>query len=236
VKGSDQAGLTHPARLPSAGLNPDQAVMPPPPQPFWLAPLICAAVPFLFVPFAEWQAVAPRGSRDMLGLKHFIALLALLAGPVFIASLAALVFRRFRRTARITALCSAVFWCAFMAARPVGDRIRMNAFLHLAERSEPLVDAIRAYEDKYGRPPRSLPALVPQFIPSLPATQIGAYPRYEYLNDPRNYEGNRWILKISSLKNGVTLDRFLYFPLGNYPESGYGGKLERVGEWAYVSE
>jgi len=172
----------------------------------------------------------------MLGLRHFIEFLALLAGPILLGALIAMAFKRVRRTAMLIALCSAVFWCAFIGARPVGDRIRMNAFLHLSKRSEPLVDAIRAYEDKYGRPPRSLLALVPQFIPAIPPTQIGAYPRYEYLNRPANYEGNPWVLKISSQKDGVTLDRFLYFPLGNYPETGFGGTLERIGEWAYVRE
>jgi hypothetical protein len=237
VKLSGQAGVVDSSRARSAESDPAGAATLESRQPFWVAPLICAVVPLLCIPFAEWQAVAPRGSRDMLQLKNLIGLLALLAGPAAIVSLAGgLAFQRFRRIALLSALSSAVFWCAFMVARPLGDRIRTNAFLRLAERSEPLVDAIRDYESKYGRPPKSLPALVPQFIPAIPATQIGAYPRFDYLNHPTNYEGNPWVLKISSVKNGVTLDRFLYFPLGNYPQSGYGGTLERVGEWAYVSE
>jgi len=28
----------------------------------------------------------------------------------------------------------------------------------------------------------------------------------------------------------------LYFPKKDYPEKGYGGSLERVGDWAYVHE
>jgi hypothetical protein len=35
---------------------------------------------------------------------------------------------------------------------------------------------------------------------------------------------------------GAFLLQFMYSPLPNYPERGYGGSLERVGEWAYVHE
>jgi hypothetical protein len=43
------------------------------------------------------------------------------------------------------------------------------------------------------------------------------------------------VLLVSTLKGG-SFDRFLYFPLQNYPEDGYGGSLERIGDWAYLHE
>ncbi len=112
----------------------------------------------------------------------------------------------------------------------------MNAFAELAERSKPLVAAIHAYQQKRGRPPESLSSLVPEYISSVPTTGMGAYPKYEYLMDTTNFHGNPWVLRVFTPAGGINFDQFLYFPLTNYPATGYGGVLRRIGDWAYVFE
>ena len=113
----------------------------------------------------------------------------------------------------------------------------MNAFHSLAERSKPMVNAIRAYEQKHGNPPDSLDALVPEFIPFVPTTGIGAYPKYDYsVVTNADYGGNPWIITIFTPSGGINFDQFMYWPLTNYPAKGYGGWIERVGDWAYVHE
>jgi hypothetical protein len=50
------------------------------------------------------------------------------------------------------------------------------------------------------------------------------------------YQGNPWVLTAIVSTGSVNWDKFLYFPLQNYPSTGYGGWLERIGDWAYVHE
>ncbi len=45
-----------------------------------------------------------------------------------------------------------------------------------------------------------------------------------------------WALQVLPPVFGVGFDLMLYFPKQDYPENGYGGWLERVGDWAYVHE
>jgi hypothetical protein len=136
----------------------------------------------------------------------------------------------------MTVLCSVAYCTAFVAAVQIGRQIRMSAFHRLADRSTPLVAAIRAYEQKHGSPPESLEALVPEFLPSVPSTGMGAYPEYQYCFAPRHYGGNPWVLIVPTSSGYLNFDQFMYFPLANYPRTGYGGSLERISDWAYVHE
>jgi len=203
---------------------------------FIVLPLVCAAIPLVGICAAEWMAVAPRGSAAPLTLATMLVFPALAAAVLFVVGLICLCFRRSRRWAAMTVLCSITYCTAFVAALQIGRHIRTNAFHRLAERSTPLVAAIRAYEQKHGSPPDSLEALVPEFIPSVPSTGIGAYPEYRYYLAPEHYDGNPWVLIVFTPSGVLNFDQFMYFPLGNYPRTGYGGWLERVGDWAYVHE
>jgi len=127
------------------------------------------------------------------------------------------------------------FLVAFIFAAPLGKSVRMSAFRRLTERSKPLIGAIHAFEQKYGHPPESLQALLPEFMPSVPATGMGAYPDYRYSATDNEYQGNPWTIRVYT-PEGMDFDQFMYFPLTNYPETGFGGWLERVGDWAYVHE
>jgi hypothetical protein len=115
----------------------------------------------------------------------------------------------------------------------------MSAFDRLAERSTMLVQAIRRYEEEHGRPPEALEGLVPKYLPSVPSTGMMGYPQYVYHQGPEvasRYVGNVWILKVPASNGFSSWDEFLYFPLQNYPATGYGGELEGMRDWAYLHE
>jgi len=80
---------------------------------------------------------------------------------------------------RTTAEFAVPFGCLLLAASSV-SQFRHDAFVALAERSAPLVQAIEYYERQNGHPPKNLDMLVPNPFPSLPRTGIRAYPDYEY--------------------------------------------------------
>ena len=114
----------------------------------------------------------------------------------------------------------------------------MSAFHKLAERSVPLIQAIKEYEIKYDSFPNFLETLVPEFLPSVPQTGMGAYPTYEYMVgvESQKFANNPWCLLIHTSSGILNWDLFIYFPNQEYPKQGYGGVLERVGDWAYVHE
>ena len=204
---------------------------------FVYVPLVCAAVPLVCLPLSQRAAVAPHGHMFFVWFSFLCVLPTVVAIPLFFVALIGLCFRRVRFISMVSALCSGVYLIAYILSPKIGDEIRMNAFHRLAERSKSLVDAVRAYEEKHGRPPDSLEALVPEFIPSVPTTEMGAYPKYKYsVVTNTNYSGNHWIITIFTPSAGINFDQFMYWPLTNYPARGYGGWIERVGDWAYVHE
>ncbi len=207
-------------------------------SPSLLRLIAVSALPLVLAPLLQYLAVAPFGSNTFLTLEMLImlplpaALLALLVAPFL------LFIRRLRPIAVRSLVASAVFTAAVFIGLPLGGRVRMAAFQHLAERSAPLVQAIRAYESRHGAPPPDLTALVPEFLPSIPSTGMAAYASYEYYVGAKaaGYDGNPWVLVVSTPSGGLNWDQFMYFALQNYPKTGYGGCLERISDWAYVHE
>jgi hypothetical protein len=197
---------------------------------------ICGLVPLVCVPLAEWMAVARHGSEFFLWFSMLLVFPALVLVPAFIVALVCFPFSKVRQQAGAVMMYSAIYLLAFILALRIGGSIRMSAFHRLAERSKPLISAVRSFEQKHGRPPESLGALVPEFIPSVPSTGMGAYPKYEYVTPATNHHGNPWMITVFTPSGGINFDQFIYLPLTNYPQQGYGGTLERVGDWAYVHE
>lgn len=113
----------------------------------------------------------------------------------------------------------------------------MEAFQHLGEGLMPVVEAIEKYYVEHGEYPQSLEGLVPQYLQELPGTDMGNYSDYRYLvgAEANRYEENPWVIEMNAAY-GMGFDSFMYFPLQNYPASGYGGGIERLGRWAYVHE
>jgi hypothetical protein len=118
----------------------------------------------------------------------------------------------------------------------IGDRIRMRTFESLAERSAPLVAAIKAYEQEHGNPPVSLEELVPGFLSAIPQTGMGAYPNYEYAYacTIRREYFDAWGLGVSVPRGFLRPDEFYYRPLENYSAPPWPVQMERIGGWAYL--
>jgi hypothetical protein len=203
---------------------------------FIATPIVAAVTPLWWLPAVERAALAPDGVKPHVFDGAVIGLAAVAALALLPIALIGLAFRKTWRLAAITALGCVTYCAGFGIGGRLRDEIRREAFHQLATRSRPLIAAIRDFEKKYGRPPASLEALVPEFVPSVPTTGMGAYPKYEYRTGSTNDFGNPWVLAVSTPSGGINFDRFLYFPLTNYPPRGYGGWLERIEDWAYVHE
>ncbi|MBL9172631.1 MAG: hypothetical protein JNL10_03775 [Verrucomicrobiales bacterium] len=201
-----------------------------------VVPLVLGGIPYAVMTQEEAFRVGSNGTKAFFTLGMLLGLPAIASPVVLLLSFVGLFFRKTQWASALVALGSVSYLVAFLISLRRCESIRMKAFHQLAERSQPLVAAIREFELKNGRPPGSLNELVPGFLPGIPGTGMGAYPQYQYLTNPVVYQGNPWVLAIDTPSGGINFDKFLYFPKTNYPHEGYGGRLERVGDWAYVHE
>jgi hypothetical protein len=64
---------------------------------------------------------------------------------------------------------------------------------------------------------------------------MAAYPEFEYSTEA-NETGDLWSLRVATPVGFVNWDMLLYLPSQRYPEHGYGGRIERIQDWAYVHE
>jgi hypothetical protein len=200
--------------------------------------IVQCALPLVLGPLFEWLTVARYGSMlfvvfsDMLGLLCLIAFAELVTIPI-------LYFSGHSPGAIARCLVGSLvlvfsLWGGFLLA----SLIRRSAFEELAIRSRPLVAAIVAYQTAHGAPPGTLEDLVPTFLPEVPGTEMAAYPQYHYNTgkSAANFEGNPWVLIVSCPSGMINFDTFMYFPLQNYPPSGFGGGIEKIDAWGYVHE
>ena len=190
--------------------------------------------------YANDQAVSTNGSQDMLWSAAMLLVLPLLA-IIFIlipASLIGLIFKFSRKICFVILLCSIVYFGAAKTCFWLSERLRIAAFHKLAKRSEPLVQAIKNYELQYGSPPADLENLVPEFLPSIPQTGMGAYPEYEYKvgGEAQKFAKDTWCLVVDTPLGGLNWDIFIYFPNRDYPERVDSGVFEKVRDWAYLHE
>lgn len=135
-------------------------------------------------------------------------------------------------------LCSIVYiLVAFPIAR-MANSIRSSAFSRLATQPSPLVNAIHQFVQENKTPPKVLDDLIPKYIKKIPSTGMPAYPYYVYISGKKaeKWNGNPWVLYIFTPRGFANFDMFIYFPLQNYPEKGWGGTIEKMGEWGYVHE
>lgn len=114
--------------------------------------------------------------------------------------------------------------------------VRTACFRALGERSMPLVNAIVNFSQVKHRPPKELTELVPNFIPQIPTTGMGAYPEYQYEVFDDKGSASLWELRVPCSVGMLNWDVFFYWPREKYPSHIYGGWVEAMGKWAYVHE
>ncbi|MBX7166717.1 MAG: hypothetical protein K1X74_10260 [Pirellulales bacterium] len=208
--------------------------------------LLVATSPLAILPVSSWLATQPFRLWDYFLLDVIVvfaatgALLTLpIVGAIYLAFALSGKWDASGQRVRLyvhAALLLVV--CTFLPTRVLWPlrRLGLDAF---SRRSQELVTAISTYERVNGRPPAALAELVPKYLPSIPWTGMSRYPDYEYRCDsstPKEYGGNPWVLLVETTVGFMNFDQMLYFPKQNYPEYGYGGSLERIGNWAYVHE
>lgn len=192
-----------------------------------------------FMIFADYYAITPKGSAGVLTLRDFLLFPLCAAVPGIFIAITYCVRKTTREKASKWFLSCLVFVAVTIAAARIGQRIRMNAFASLAERSAPLVGAIKAYEQTHGEPPASLNVLVPEYLAAIPHTGMGAYPEYQYrvVTDRGREDGNPWVIVVPTHSGGINFDELFYYPRQNYPTHRWGGNgVERVRDWAYMHE
>lgn len=201
--------------------------------------LLFAISAIVVLPFGTWLLLAPYGTGFVFCVVmpyYFAFLAALVMLPILLVRLC---WKQCRARALLWLLVIVVYVPCFLLGIAWERRVwtaRWEAFSH---RTQPLIAAINDYERQHGVPSESLAALVPDYLPAVPDTGMRACSEFQYFTGKaarQQYAGNPWALQVLPPVFGVGFDVVLYFPKQNYPKNGYGGWLERVGDWAYVHE
>lgn len=210
---------------------------------FSIPVVLCLIIPMVAWPFATSVTMSPRSDGTFeFGIGILFILSFLLIAGVFFISAVCLIFRPLRLIALISLLiCLASgfsFVVGLFAGGSISKHIQVNALGQLAERSKPLIVAIKSYEQKFGHPPNSLDALVPEFISKVPTTGIGARPNYEFesLTNNSTYGKNPWVLYVNNPSaDPMSFDCFLYLPLQDYSALShqFDNDIRKIGDWAY---
>ncbi len=202
-----------------------------------LARLVCYFVPIsLLFPLSTYWSVTYFGDAAAETIYPLIIVLSILLGGFSSFGCLILLFfartRNFAKNILFSTLLSIPFLIAslFMTAH-----VRHNAFVALAERSRPLISAIKQYEKAKGTSPPSLESLVPEYIARVPGTGMSAYPSYKYA--PKPNEHSTWRLSVECPSGMINWDEFYYEPEQSYQlGSVVGGWNERIGDWIYFHE
>ena len=189
--------------------------------------------------FLKWASSSFSWGQPLDGWDNLALLLAAVALMAAAVGGFLSLFPRTRAVGVFLAPASIIFVVSFVAASYAGSAVRMLGFERFAERAQPVVDAIESYARQNGQPPASLAELFPDYLASVPSTGVGSAPEFRYISGEqakRDYDGNPWVLQLDVSTGALNWDILVYYPLQNYPEHGHGGRLERIGGWAYVHE
>lgn len=104
------------------------------------------------------------------------------------------------------------------------------------EKYSPVVHAIEQYETKYGHPPASLDALVPEFLETRPDPSLRYY-RAEQWQDLLGVKAQRWAVRINCPWTApFNFDTLIYEPEAAYPKPTDVCCFELVDGWAYFED
>lgn len=109
-----------------------------------------------------------------------------------------------------------------------------------AERGGAIIRAIHDYAAVEGALPASLADLVPRELDAIPETGMVGYPHFEYRDVRSSAEDSGPLFATYELRVNLSqllqFDCLVYWPEGNYPDTLYGGWVERIDSWAFVHE
>jgi len=204
-----------------------------------LVAIVCSlmfSVPIL--PLVTMDTVSANSSGDLAFTVGIIGILAgLFVAFGFLIACIGLAFEKLRPFSLIYIASAVSLFIGMLLGGSLSDRIRTHALAQLAERSKPLVTAIKNYDRKYGHPPGSLDALIPEFMSQIPTTGMGISPNYQYSSFTNGYcyGKNTWTLEVYSPGDVLSFDTFIYLPLEDYSVLAPDHKwdVQTIENWAY---
>ena len=194
--------------------------------------------------FACWYSVAPHGSDVLYNKISGMLLIYLFLVVLYnVVRITIAVVGRLFGIGKVgwSPLAAGAIFCGVVLvvttiAFGVGETMRDAAFKAITVRGRPLVTAIKQFQAKNGAPPAGLEELVPDFIPAIPGTGVGAYPKYEFIRkpDPAKYDGNPWVLFVNISTDDLMQDLLIFYPDQNYLSNQPGHLARRFGDWAKI--
>jgi hypothetical protein len=200
------------------------------------APVVCGLPVFLFTLLTQYVAIASWGSELLFSLLMLaLGVPLLMALGLGLIACITIFIPTARRHAPMFFFCAVACFAAMKGGAVLGDHFRQRKCVQLAEIGRPLVQAVQAYERKYDSPPPSLEALVPEFLPLLPKTGVGASPSFEYIvGDYAAYYGQAWTICVYIPCNVLEYDTFYYAPSVTASPGMNERAVERIGDWGYL--
>ena len=212
---------------------------------------LCVLLAFYFSPLSAivGYAIATHDIA-LLWTKLFapISVFIVFAG-VFVAfaffcvALSAIVEAYQKREALTPKFYYAVLFCVIYVAGyilypglNVGWPKRRAGLQQAATRARPLISAIEKFRLEKKRAPYNLQELMPDYLSKIPQTGMVVYPRFDYSTHNQRTKFQTYQLQVQTSAGFINWDTFNYWPEGDYPAKLYGGRVERIGAWAYVHE
>ena len=197
-----------------------------------LSALLCA-----YALGSSYLAVSGSGDWAISG-QELVTWFRLLGMIIMVLAVFGLLFSKGRYAAMAVLVGSGMMVILSILSLKSADSIRMEGFERLSKEAAPLIAAINDYHENFGQPPESLKLLKVTYPPGH-EIKGGDLPDFTYIPGGRSverYHGNPWVLVLEAPTGPLRWDKFVYYPLQNYPSLGHGGWFESVGEWAYVHE
>lgn len=170
--------------------------------------------------------------------NELVVWLCLLSMVVMAVAVCGLFIPRLRCASLAVFIGAGVMMTLTITSLKSADEIRIEGFERLAHEATPLVEAIYAYQEENGRPPKSLDDLQVS-IPPGHSIKGDELPDFKYIPGElasERFHGNPWVLILETPTGSLKWDRFVYYPLQNYPPLANGGWFEKVGDWGYLHE
>lgn len=191
---------------------------------------------WILVYFGYLQSMQPWGMRWLFQLVAPFGMVLGLLLALMTITICVDAARRGRRAFVFAAFAVVVSITALVCLPEFNWRVRRHAIERFVPTARPVIDALKKYELDHGRPAESLQTLMPQYLSAIPETGFGAFPTFEYVVGDARDEEDGWSLRVPLPLGFLNWDMLIYLPSQHYPAIGYGGRLERFQEWAYVHE
>lgn len=204
---------------------------------------------FLSVPlstfhvYASWLATSAHGTNALNQISTMaIGVLGLTIIATFVGLVVGLVRLIFRlKQADATQVGALAAFCGtgiviMMIALGIAGNFRNKALQSIRTRAGPLIVAIEQFQVKNRALPDGLDELVPDYLPAIPDTGVGASPQFTYLPkpDPGKYDGNPWVLFVNVSTGDLMQDLMIYYPDQNYPTNPIGRNVRKIADWAII--